>query len=112
MANRKARRNLRNVADHTTRILREECPVRSGQMRRSITRRQRGAEYDIGARVDYRYYVRTYKRAVRQAARAARRMRSRSGMTVQTRDGTFSGPSYIDVQLTDRRTAIQITGSL
>lgn len=111
-AERKVRRNLREVANYTTRKLREDCPVRSGRMRRSVTQRQSGQRYDIGARVDYRYWVSSYKRAVRRARRAAERKVARQRMTIQTPDGTRSGPSYIDVQLVDRRTAIQITGEL
>lgn len=110
--NRQAKRNLRKVADRTTRKLREDCPVRSGKMRRSISRRQSGNEYDIGARVDYRYYVRTYRAAVRRARRAATRMVDRESMTITTQDGTHSGPSYIDVSLADRRTAIKLKGDL
>lgn len=111
-AERKLRSNLRRLANETTRKLREDCPVRSGTMRRSITQRQRGQSYDIGARVEYRYWVSSYKRAVRAARRAARRKVNRQRMTIQTREGTRSGSSYIDVRLVDRRTAIQITGEL
>lgn len=106
------RSNLRKLANRTTRKLREDCPVRSGRMRRSITQRQSGATYDIGARVDYRYYVSSYKRAVRAVRRATLRKVGRQYMTIRTRDGTRAGPSYIDVQLVDGRTAIEITGEL
>ena len=75
---RALRSNARRVANAGIAELRAKCPVRTGKMKRSISRQQSGNTYNMAARVRYAPYVVRYHQAVtRGVGKMRQRIRSR-----------------------------------